>query len=147
MLNMFELECEHYHFFLNTLTSFLCFITSLHCAQVGAEDEVTGTPNFEKSHTGDDLSINLQPTDAYGFGQALNAARCSRNTLSCAELLESTAPEKLPLFLSNQLDGPTIGFIMQAMDVLLEKNPSLVYQHLNHLHTADRFSVRHKFQM
>ncbi|XP_074538770.1 sperm-associated antigen 1 isoform X2 [Halichoeres trimaculatus] len=109
--------------------------------EVGGEDEVTATPNSENSRTGEDFSTNLQPNDAYGFGQALNAARCNGNTASCAELLESTAPEKLPLFLSNQLDGPTIGFIMQGMDFLLEKNPSLVYQHLNHLHTADRFSV------
>ncbi|CAJ1061454.1 sperm-associated antigen 1 [Xyrichtys novacula] len=109
--------------------------------EVGDED-TTDVPKSENSCRGDDIPTNLQPTDAYEFGQALNAARCSGNTASCAELLASTTPEMLPSFLSNQLDGHTIGFIMQAMDAhLLEKNPSLVYQHLNHLHTADRFSV------
>ncbi|XP_034554093.1 sperm-associated antigen 1 [Notolabrus celidotus] len=110
--------------------------------EVGGDEETKGVPDSENSSRGDDLPTNLQPTDTYEFGQALNAARCSGNTASCAELLASTTPERLPLFLSNQLDGHTIGFIMQAMDFhLLEKNPNLVYQHLNYLHTADRFSV------
>lgn len=33
---------------------------------------------------------------------------------------------------------------MQALDShLLHKDPNLVYQHLNHLHTAKRFLVTH----
>ncbi|XP_051812528.1 sperm-associated antigen 1-like isoform X2 [Acanthochromis polyacanthus] len=110
--------------------------------EVEDDEAITTVPNSESSYRGENISINLQPTNAYDFGQSLNAARCSRNTAACAELLASTAPEMLPQYLSSQLDGHTISFIMQALDShLLEKDPNLVYQHLNHLHTADRFSV------
>ncbi|KAI3361487.1 hypothetical protein L3Q82_013639 [Scortum barcoo] len=108
--------------------------------EVEGDEEMT--PNSESNCRGEDITINLHPTDAYEFGQALNAARCSGNTAACADLLASIAPEMLPQFLSTQLDGHTISFIMQVLDShLLERDPSLVYQHLNHLHTADRFSV------
>ncbi|CAI5663412.1 unnamed protein product [Oreochromis niloticus] len=110
--------------------------------EVEDDENVTAVPNSKNSCKGEDISINLQPTSAYEFGQSLNAARSSGNTVACAELLASTAPEMLPQFLSTQLDGHTISFIMQALHShLLEKDPYLVYQHLNHLHTADRFSV------
>nr|XP_046256635.1 sperm-associated antigen 1 isoform X2 [Scatophagus argus] len=105
-------------------------------------DEETTIPNSDSSCRGEDLTVNLQPTNAYEFGQALNAARCNGNTAACADLLASTTPQMLPQLLSTQLDGPIISFIMQALDShLLEKDPNLVYQHLNYLHTADRFSV------
>uniref|UniRef100_UPI0037E702F0 sperm-associated antigen 1-like n=1 Tax=Semicossyphus pulcher TaxID=241346 RepID=UPI0037E702F0 len=110
--------------------------------EVEGDEDMTAIPNSENSCRGEDITSTLDPTDAYGFGQALNAARCSGNAAICAELLASTTPEMLPIFLSTQLDGHTISFIMEALDShLLEKNPSLVYQHLNYLHTADRFSV------
>uniref|UniRef100_A0A3Q4G582 Sperm associated antigen 1 n=1 Tax=Neolamprologus brichardi TaxID=32507 RepID=A0A3Q4G582_NEOBR len=110
--------------------------------QVEDDENVTAVPNSKNSCKGEDISINLQPASAYEFGQSLNTARSSGNTVACAELLASTAPEMLPQFLSTQLDGHTISFIMQALHShLLEKDPYLVYQHLNHLHTADRFSV------
>ncbi|KAM6968279.1 sperm-associated antigen 1 [Aplochiton taeniatus] len=87
-------------------------------------------------------TINLQPANAYEFGQALNAARSQGNAAACASLLSSVAPESLPQYLSTQLDGQTVCFIMQALDThLLEKDPDLVYRHLSHLHTTDRFSV------
>lgn len=125
--------------------SFLCKC-STHVrlpSQVEDDENVTAVPNSKNSCKGEDISINLQPASAYEFGQSLNAARSSGNTVACAELLASTAPEMLPQFLSTQLDGHTINFIMQALHShLLEKDPYLVYQHLNHLHTADRFSVR-----
>ncbi|XP_008290309.1 sperm-associated antigen 1 [Stegastes partitus] len=106
--------------------------------EVEDDEATTAVPNCR----GENITTNLQPTTAYDFGQSLNAARCSKNTVACAELLASTAPEVLPQYLSSQLDGHTISFIMQALDShLLEKDPNLVYQHLNHLHTADRFSV------
>ncbi|XP_063734840.1 sperm-associated antigen 1 [Eleginops maclovinus] len=109
--------------------------------EVEGDEETPGTAQSESSPRGEE-PINLQPTNAYEYGQALNAARCSGNTAGCAALLASTPPEKLPHFLSTQLDGSTISFIMQALDShLLEKDPDLVYQHLNHLHAADRFSV------
>ncbi|KAF3840415.1 hypothetical protein F7725_019132 [Dissostichus mawsoni] len=109
-------------------------------ANVAGDEETPGAAQSE-SPRGEE-PINLQLTNAYEYGQALNAARCSGNTAACAALLASTPPERLPHFLSTQLDGNTISFIMQALDShLLEKDPHLVYQHLHHLHTAHRFSV------
>ncbi|KAK6325950.1 hypothetical protein J4Q44_G00015940 [Coregonus suidteri] len=88
------------------------------------------------------ITINLQPSNSYEFNQSLNAARAQSNLPACAELLSCVPPETLPVYLSNQLDGHTVSFIMQALDTqLLQKDPNLVYQHLTHLHTADRFSV------
>ncbi|XP_068178848.1 sperm-associated antigen 1-like isoform X2 [Antennarius striatus] len=106
------------------------------------DEETTTVPNSDSICKEDDVSINLHPTNSCEFGQALNAARCHRNTMACAELLANTSSEMLPKFMSTQLDGDTISFIMQALDShLLEKDPNLVYQHLNQLHTANRFSV------
>ncbi|XP_062394527.1 sperm-associated antigen 1 [Sardina pilchardus] len=83
-----------------------------------------------------------QPANAYEFGQALSTARSHDDTAACADLLRFVAPETLPSYVSSHLDGHTIAFIMQALDgQLLDKEPGLVYQHLNHLHTAERFSV------
>ncbi|CAN9514054.1 unnamed protein product [Ophioblennius macclurei] len=105
-------------------------------------DVDTVVSNTEGSRRRDDVAINLHPTNALDFSQSLNAACCSGNTAACAELLASTAPETLPHFLSKHLDGRTVSFIMQALDShLLEKDPDLVYRHLDHLHTTDRFSV------
>ncbi|XP_034729847.1 sperm-associated antigen 1-like [Etheostoma cragini] len=110
--------------------------------EVEGDEETAGVFSSESSHRGEDVIVNLQPTNACQFGQALNAARCSRNTAACSDLLASTAPEMLPNFLSTQLDADNISFIIQALDHhLLEKDPNLVYQHLNNLHTTDRFSV------
>ncbi|XP_071324290.1 sperm-associated antigen 1-like isoform X2 [Trachinotus anak] len=110
--------------------------------EVEGDEETTAVPNSEGNCRGEDITINLHPTNVYEFGQALNAARCSGNTAACADLLASTSSEMLPQYLSTQLDGHTFSFIMQVLDShLLEKDPNLVYQHLNHLHTADRFST------
>ncbi|KAM3614057.1 uncharacterized protein V6R79_009247 [Siganus canaliculatus] len=110
--------------------------------EVEGEEETAAVPDPESGCGGEDVAINLQPANAYEFGQALNAARCRRDTAACAELLASTAPEMLPQLLSTQLDGHAISFMMQALDShLLQTDPTLVYQHLNHLHTAERFSV------
>ncbi|XP_042280003.1 sperm-associated antigen 1-like [Thunnus maccoyii] len=109
--------------------------------EVEGDEETSAVPNPDSSCR-EDVTINLQPTNAYEFGQALNLAHSSGNMVACAELLASTTPEMLPQFLSTQLDGHTLSFIMQALDShLLEKDPNQVYKHLNHLHTADRFSV------
>lgn len=103
------------------------------------DEETSAVPEPD----GDNTTINLHPTNAYEFGQALNAAHSSGNVAACAELLASTNPEALPQYLSTQLDAHKLSFIMRALDShLLEKNPNQVYKHLNHLHTADRFSVR-----
>ncbi|KAM9724544.1 sperm-associated antigen 1 [Menidia menidia] len=110
--------------------------------EVDDDEDLAAVSNSAGSSREHKITINHKPTSAYDFGQSLNAARCSGNTAACAELLASTAPEILPQYLSTQLDGHTISFIMQALDSdLLEKDPNLVYQHLSHLHTAERFSV------
>lgn len=114
------------------------------CSQVEGDEETLA--DSESSCRGEDVTINLQPTNAHEFGQALNAACCGGNTAACADLLASTAPDKLPQYLSTQLDGHTVSFLMQALDShLLKKNPNLVYQHLKYLHTTDRFSVSFSF--
>uniref|UniRef100_A0A8C5GFV5 RNA-polymerase II-associated protein 3-like C-terminal domain-containing protein n=1 Tax=Gouania willdenowi TaxID=441366 RepID=A0A8C5GFV5_GOUWI len=106
------------------------------------DDTDTVVGNSENDSRGDNITVNLRPNNAYDFGQYLNATRHSGNMSACAKLLASTAPDKLPELLSTQLDGHTISFIMQTMDShLVEKDPNLVYQHLKHLHTTDRFSV------
>ncbi|XP_061571802.1 sperm-associated antigen 1-like [Cololabis saira] len=110
--------------------------------EVDDDEDTSAVRDSASSCRGEDVTINLRPASAYDFGQSLNAARCSGNAAACAELLACTAPPLLPQYLSSQLDGDTISFIMQTLDShLLERDPSLVYQHLNHLHTADRFSV------
>ncbi|KAM7420181.1 hypothetical protein PAMA_014742 [Pampus argenteus] len=110
--------------------------------EVEGDEETSAGLHPDSSCRGEEITINLQANNAYDFGQALNIARSSGNMAACAELLSSTSPEMLPDFLSTQLDGHTISFIMQTLDThLLEKDPNLVYKHLNHLHTADRFSV------
>ncbi|XP_068425516.1 sperm-associated antigen 1-like [Clinocottus analis] len=87
-------------------------------------------------------AINLRPANAYEFGQSLSLARSVGDEAACADLLAATTPERLPQLLSTQLDGNTLSFIMRALDSqLLERDPDLVYRHLQHLHTADRFSV------
>ncbi|KAI1894092.1 hypothetical protein AGOR_G00112270 [Albula goreensis] len=100
-------------------------------------------PHAVGNHCGsEELSTPTQPTNAYEFGQALNAARSRSDTATCAELLQSITPETLPQYMSNKLDGHTIHFLMQALDEhLIEKDPCLVYKHLDHLHTTERFSV------
>ncbi|MED6266328.1 hypothetical protein CHARACLAT_000983, partial [Characodon lateralis] len=85
--------------------------------EVDGDEDMTDVPASESSCTRD--NINLKPSSAYEF-----------------------EPQLLPQYLSDQLDGHTISFIMKALDLhLLGKNPNLVYRHLHHLHTADRFSV------
>ncbi|XP_052002361.1 sperm-associated antigen 1 isoform X2 [Xyrauchen texanus] len=87
-------------------------------------------------------SIHLQPSNAYEFGQALNAARSHGDLLTCAELLCSVASERLPHYISTQLDAHTLSFIIQTLDThLLHTHTQLVYEHLTHLHTAHRFSM------
>ncbi|KAJ0000077.1 hypothetical protein NQD34_011919 [Periophthalmus magnuspinnatus] len=105
--------------------------------------EVDGEEDTPSAHSrGENISINIKPSNAYEFGQALSAACCNGDTQACAELLASTPPQTLPRYLSTQLDGQTIIFLMNTMDShLLQRDPGLVYHHLCHLHTADRFKV------
>ncbi|XP_066539269.1 sperm-associated antigen 1 isoform X2 [Hoplias malabaricus] len=104
------------------------------------EDEVGETAVSDSVR--EQKNINLQPSNAYEFGQALNATRSSNDTGACAQLLRSVPPDSLPQYISTQLDAQTLSFITQSLDKhLLASEPGLVYQILNHLHTTERFSV------
>ncbi|XP_061674842.1 sperm-associated antigen 1-like isoform X2 [Syngnathoides biaculeatus] len=109
--------------------------------EVDSDQETSTAANYDSCFR-EELSSKSQPNNAYEFGQALNNACSSGDMAACADMLASTAPEMLPQFLSTQLNGQTISFIAKVLDShLLEKDPNLVYRHLSHLHTADRFSV------
>lgn len=126
----------------NCIWSALCFIFS-NTVQVEEEDEEDEAAVSDGEQKSAGQSINLQPSNAYEFGQALNAARSHGDTVACAQLLHSVPPDSLPQYLTTQLDAQTLSFIMQALDThLLTTEPGLVYQLLNHLYTTERFSVR-----
>uniref|UniRef100_A0A8B9LED5 Sperm associated antigen 1 n=1 Tax=Astyanax mexicanus TaxID=7994 RepID=A0A8B9LED5_ASTMX len=104
-------------------------------------DAVKSSSDGEQKSTSQ--TINLQPSNAYEFGQALNAARSLNDTAACAQLLRTVPPDSLPQYVSTQLDGHTLSFIMKTLDThLLASEPGVVYQLLDHLHTTERFSVR-----
>ncbi|MFT7816212.1 sperm-associated antigen 1 [Arapaima gigas] len=110
--------------------------------EVEGSDEETDTPNGPGPDATQNHRPTPQPTNAYEFSQALNAARSDGNVAACGELLRRVPPETLPLYLSSTLDADALSFVMQALDEeLLQEDPDLVFQHLNHLHTAERFSV------
>uniref|UniRef100_A0A8B9LJ07 Sperm associated antigen 1 n=1 Tax=Astyanax mexicanus TaxID=7994 RepID=A0A8B9LJ07_ASTMX len=103
-------------------------------------DAVKSSSDGEQKSTSQ--TINLQPSNAYEFGQALNAARSLNDTAACAQLLRTVPPDSLPQYVSTQLDGHTLSFIMKTLDThLLASEPGVVYQLLDHLHTTERFSM------
>uniref|UniRef100_A0A8C1N0U3 Sperm associated antigen 1b n=1 Tax=Cyprinus carpio TaxID=7962 RepID=A0A8C1N0U3_CYPCA len=87
-------------------------------------------------------SVSLRSCDVFEFGQVLGSAVSGGDLLTCAELLRSVAPERLPRLISTQLDGHTLGFIIRALNThLLHTHPELVFLHLQQLHTAHRLTV------
>ncbi|XP_036596411.1 sperm-associated antigen 1 [Trichosurus vulpecula] len=81
-----------------------------------------------------------KPTNAYEFGQILNAINMRKDEEACAKLLAITDPEDLPALLSNKLEGDTFLLLIQSLkNHLLDHDPELVYQHLLHLSKAERF--------
>ncbi|XP_062068866.1 sperm-associated antigen 1-like [Lepus europaeus] len=112
------------------------------------EDVLADTPASEQ---GEDCNGPLEhseelqlarPHNAYEFGQAINAISLRKDKAACAHLLASTAPEELPTLLSNKLEGDTFLLLVQALkNHLMDKDPSLVYQHLLYLSKADRFKM------
>ncbi|XP_040287879.1 sperm-associated antigen 1 isoform X1 [Bufo bufo] len=83
-----------------------------------------------------------KPSNALEFEQVMNVMRAGKDQKSCAQLLSIIDPKDLPVFLSNKLDTETILLIVQSLQHhVLDKHPALVYQHLAHLSSADRFSV------
>ncbi|XP_006029329.1 sperm-associated antigen 1 isoform X1 [Alligator sinensis] len=83
-----------------------------------------------------------EPSTAYDFGQSINAVNARKDKAACADLLMIINPPKLPMLLSNKLDGDTFLIFIQALECyILGKNPGLVYQHLFYLSKAERFKV------
>ncbi|NXY21209.1 SPAG1 protein, partial [Atrichornis clamosus] len=83
-----------------------------------------------------------QPSNAYDFGQTVNAVNANKDKAACADLLTITDPKKLPGLLSNKLEGEILLIFIQSLEhYVAGKNPGLVYQHLFYLSKAERFKV------
>ncbi|XP_069813433.1 sperm-associated antigen 1 isoform X2 [Dendropsophus ebraccatus] len=112
------------------------------------EDENTSDPSNVTAHE-DNESLRkthsrhiTKPSNALEFDQLMSEMRAGKDQEGCAQLLSFIDPKDLPMFLSNKLDTETLLLIVQSLKHhVLEKNPALVYWHLTHLGSADRFSV------
>ncbi|NXS42027.1 SPAG1 protein, partial [Balaeniceps rex] len=83
-----------------------------------------------------------EPSNAYDFGQIINAVNTNKDKAACADLLTITDPKKLPMLLSNKLEGEILLIFIQSLEsYVLGKDPGLVYQHLFYLSKAERFKV------
>ncbi|XP_032982627.1 sperm-associated antigen 1 isoform X1 [Rhinolophus ferrumequinum] len=101
-----------------------------------------------KGHTSNgppDCSEKLaiaKPNNAYEFGQVINAVSTRKDKEACAHLLAITEPKDLPVLLSNKLEGDIFLLLIQSLkNNLIDKDPSLVYQHLLYLSKAERFKM------
>ncbi|XP_030906383.1 sperm-associated antigen 1 [Melopsittacus undulatus] len=91
--------------------------------------------------TSEKLPIS-EPANAYDFGQIINAVNSNNDKAACAKLLTITDPKKLPVLLSNKLEGDIFLFFIQSLEYyVVGKDPGLVYQHLFYLSKAERFKV------
>ncbi|KFQ74140.1 Sperm-associated antigen 1, partial [Phaethon lepturus] len=91
--------------------------------------------------TSEKLHIS-EPSNAYDFGQIINAVNTNKDKAACADLLTITDPEKLPMLLSNKLEGEILLIFIQSLEYyVVGKDPGLVYQHLFYLSKAERFKV------
>ncbi|NXM67990.1 SPAG1 protein, partial [Serilophus lunatus] len=83
-----------------------------------------------------------EPSNAYDFGQIVNAVNANKDKAACADLLTITDPKKVPVLLSNKLEGETLLIFIQSLEhYIARKDPGLVYQHLFYLSKAERFKV------
>uniref|UniRef100_G3TVX7 Sperm-associated antigen 1 n=1 Tax=Loxodonta africana TaxID=9785 RepID=G3TVX7_LOXAF len=81
-------------------------------------------------------------TSLLKFGQVVNAINTRKDKDACAELLAITEPKDLPMLLSNKLEGDMfLLFIQSLKNNLIDKDPSLVYQHLLYLSKVERFKM------
>ncbi|XP_023504536.2 sperm-associated antigen 1 isoform X1 [Equus caballus] len=109
---------------------------STDCLASEKGDTSNGPPEYYEK-----LSI-IKPNNAYEFGQVINAISSRKDKEACAHLLAITEPKDLPVLLSNKLEGDTFLLLIQALkNNLIDKNPSLVYQHLLYLSKAERFKM------
>ncbi|XP_048657878.1 sperm-associated antigen 1 [Marmota marmota marmota] len=103
--------------------------------------EKGGGSSFGTLEHSERLEISM-PTNAYEFGQVINAINTRKDEEACAHLLAITAPKDLPVLLSNKLEGDTFLLLVQSLkNHLIDKDPSLVYQHLLYLSKAERFKM------
>ncbi|NXS32614.1 SPAG1 protein, partial [Pomatostomus ruficeps] len=80
--------------------------------------------------------------NAYDFGQIINAVNANKDKAACADLLTTTDPKKLPVLLSNKLEGEILLIFIQSLEhYVAGKYPGLAYQHLFYLSKAERFKV------
>ncbi|KFV65528.1 Sperm-associated antigen 1, partial [Dryobates pubescens] len=113
-----------------------------------AEDVLTDPVTSEEAdqkagplRTSEKLPIS-EASNAYDFGQMVNAVNTTKDKAACAELLTVTEPKKLPALMSNKLEGEIFLIFIQSMEYyLVGKDPGLVYQHLFYLSKAERFKV------
>ncbi|XP_054047303.1 sperm-associated antigen 1 isoform X1 [Rissa tridactyla] len=107
-------------------------------------DHVASNEAVQKSvppKTSEKLHIS-EPANAYDFGQIINAVNTNKDKAACADLLTITDPKKLPVLLSNKLEGETFLIFIQSLEYyVVGKDPGLVYQHLFYLSKAERFKV------
>ncbi|XP_068017247.1 sperm-associated antigen 1 [Melanerpes formicivorus] len=107
-------------------------------------DAVTSKEADQKAgplRTSEKLPIS-EASNAYDFGQMVNAVNTTKDKAACAELLTVTEPKKLPALMSNKLEGEIFLIFIQSMEYyLVGKDPGLVYQHLFYLSKAERFKV------
>ncbi|NWU61938.1 SPAG1 protein, partial [Pterocles burchelli] len=83
-----------------------------------------------------------EPSNAYDFGQMINAVNTTKDKAACADLLTVTDPKRLPMLLSNKLEGEIFLIFIQSLEhYVVGKDPGLVYQHLFYLSKAKRFKV------
>ncbi|NXU20056.1 SPAG1 protein, partial [Pardalotus punctatus] len=83
-----------------------------------------------------------EPSNAYDFGQITNAVIANKDKAACADLLTITDPKKLPVLLSNKLEGEILLIFIQSLEhYVTGKDPGLAYQHLFYLSKAERFKV------
>lgn len=87
-----------------------------------------------------------KPSNAYEFGQMINAVNANKDITACAELLKVIDPEELPTLLSNKLEADNFQLFIQALqsDAFCQ-DPGLVYQYLFYLSKAERFKVSNYF--
>ncbi|XP_045310022.1 sperm-associated antigen 1 isoform X3 [Leopardus geoffroyi] len=106
------------------------------CFATRKEDTTSGPPAYCET-----LPI-ARPTNAYEFGQVINAISTRNDKEACAHLLAVTEPKDLPVLLSNKLEGDTFLLLIQSLkNNLIGKDASLVYQHLFYLSKAERFKM------
>ncbi|NWI01591.1 SPAG1 protein, partial [Tichodroma muraria] len=83
-----------------------------------------------------------KPSNAYDFGQVVNAVIANKDKAACADLLTVTDPKTLPVLLSNKLEGEILLIFVQSLEhYIVGKDPGLAYQHLFYLSKAERFKV------